>query len=145
MQGTNFRKDEFSIVSPPKKGRNITNQENGIIAFLLLFAQPSVFFFSGHIRRSSQVPICSDHILDKCRRGNKCKNHHCPLPYHWQYRQSLDGWKSFNAQDNDRMEELFSDPSKDVVNAPEIEAGFESYRRERLIAVVIRNKLCFYM
>lgn len=45
MQGTNFRKDEFSIVSPPKKGRNITNQENGIIAFLLLFAQPSVFFF----------------------------------------------------------------------------------------------------
>lgn len=86
---------------------------------------------NGHIRYSPQVPICSDHIFGNCNHGNKCDNHHCPLPYHWQYRPSLDGWKSFSAQDNCRIEELFCDPSKDIVNASEIEAVFESYRRER--------------
>ena len=133
VRETNFRKVKFSIVSLPNKGRSAKNnrKEKGIIAFLFLFL--CLFVFKGHIRYSPQVPICSDHIFGNCNHGNKCDNHHCPLPYHWQYRPSLDGWKSFSAQDNCRMEELFCEPSKDVVNASEIEAVFESYRRERSV------------
>ena len=84
MRETNFRKVEFSIVSLPKNERNATNhrKEKGIIAFLFLFVCLFVLL-KGHIRYSSQVPICSDYIFGNCNHGSNCDNHHCPLPYLW--------------------------------------------------------------
>ena len=142
MRVTNFRKVEFSIVSLPKTGkkRHKPQEREGNNRISVFVCCCCFFFFKGHIRYSSQVPICSDYIFGNCNHGNKCDNHHCPLPYHWQYRPSLDGWKSFSAQDNCRMEELFCDPSKDNVNLSEIEAVFESYRRERSVQY---RRICF--
>lgn len=88
----------------------------------------------GHIHYSSQVPICINYISGICHHDNRCSSHHCSLPYHWQYRLSLEGWKSFNAQENRRMEELFCDPRNDIVTTPEIEFEFKSYGRERVTA-----------
>ena len=68
-----------------------------------------------------------------CHQGSKCESHHCPLPYHWQYRQSLEGWKSFTKEDNCRIEELFCDPKNDVVSAADIDVAFKSYSGERWV------------
>lgn len=90
----------------------------------------NILIFSGHIHYSSQVPICTNYINGTCQQGSKCDNHHCPLPYHWQYRLSLEGWKSFSSRDNCRIEELFCDPQNDIVTAEEIELVVKSYSRE---------------
>ncbi|XP_029187554.2 uncharacterized protein LOC114954996 isoform X2 [Acropora millepora] len=79
----------------------------------------------------SKIHEVEDDNNDRCKGGKRCNNYHCPLPYQWQYRPYLNEWKSFNAQDNCRIEELFCDPSKGIVNAPEIEVKFKSYRRDR--------------
>jgi len=85
----------------------------------------------GHIHYSSQVHICTNYITGTCQQGNKCDRHHCPLPYHWQYRLSLEGWKSFSAEDNCMIEELFCDPKNDIVTTAEIDLSVKSYSRER--------------
>ena len=90
-----------------------------------------IYFISGHIHYSSQVHICPDFIAGTCHQGSKCESHHCPLPYHWQYRLSLEGWKSFTKEDNCRIEELFCDPKNDVVSAADIDVAFKSYSGER--------------
>ena len=89
------------------------------------------YFISGHIHYSSQVHICPDFIAGMCHQGSKCESHHCPLPYHWQYRLSLEGWKSFTAEDNCKIEELFCGPKNDVVSAADIDVAFKSYSGER--------------
>ena len=89
------------------------------------------YFISGHIHYSSQVHICPDFIAGMCHQGSKCESHHCPLPYHWQYRLSLEGWKSFTKEDNCRIEELFCDPKNDFVSAADIDVAFKSYSGER--------------
>lgn len=85
-------------------------------------------FFSGHIHYSSQVHICTHYITGICQKGSKCDTHHCPLPYHWQYHLSLEGWKSFNAADNRKIEELFCDPKNDIITSTEIDLTVKSYR-----------------
>ncbi|KAL9987951.1 hypothetical protein ACROYT_G002337 [Oculina patagonica] len=82
----------------------------------------------GHIHYSSQVHICTDYIAGICQQGSKCDTHHCPLPYHWQYRLSLEGWKSFSLEDNCRIEELFCDPKNDNITSTEIDLVVKSYR-----------------
>lgn len=84
----------------------------------------------GHIHYSSQVHICTEYITGTCQRGSKCDSHHCSLPFHWQYRLSLEGWKSFSPENNCRIEELFCDPKNDVVTVTDVDVAFKSYSRE---------------
>ena len=84
--------------------------------------------FLGHIHYSSQVYICTDYITGICQQGSKCDTHHCPLPYHWQYRLSLEGWKSFSTEDNRKMEDLYCDPKNDIITSTEIDLTVKSYR-----------------
>ncbi|KAL9956767.1 hypothetical protein ACROYT_G038300 [Oculina patagonica] len=57
--------------------------------------------------------ICSEFLLGNlCKKGVKCSEHHCSLPYHWQYRlkaPKVDEWKSFCEKDNETLEELYCD------------------------------------
>ncbi|XP_078378802.1 uncharacterized protein LOC144661949 isoform X2 [Oculina patagonica] len=54
--------------------------------------------------------ICSQYLIDRCYKGLRCENHHCSLPYHWQYKVSIfDEWKSFNEIDNLTLEKLYCD------------------------------------
>lgn len=82
----------------------------------------------GHIHYSSQVHICTDYITGICQQGSKCDTHHCPLPYHWQYRLSLEGWKSFSTEDNRKIEDLYCDPKNDIITSTEIDLIVKSYR-----------------
>ena len=82
----------------------------------------------GHIHYSSQVHICIHYITGICQQGSNCDTHHCPLPYHWQYRLSLEGWKSFSDEDNRKIEELYCNPKNDIITSAEIDLAVKSYR-----------------
>ena len=84
--------------------------------------------FSGHIHQNSQAHICADYINGTCQQRSKCDGHHCPLPYHWQYRMSLEGWRSFSEEDNRKIEEFFCDPANDTITSTEIDIVVKSYR-----------------
>lgn len=66
---------------------------------------------SGHFHTDQpDAHICSDFLLGKCKKGIKCSEHHCSLPYHWQYRVENKGvWKSFSETDNEKVEKLYCD------------------------------------
>ncbi|XP_068694756.1 uncharacterized protein [Montipora foliosa] len=56
------------------------------------------------------VPICSSFLVGDCAKGIRCLNHHCALPYHWQYKvPNVDAWNSFSDEDNATLERLYCD------------------------------------
>lgn len=113
------------------RGRTSENHTFAMQKIMTMLSVLARLIISGHIRYSSQVSICTSFITGTCQLGSKCENHHCPLPYHWQYRLSLEGWKSFSTEDNSKIEELFCDPKNDIVNTSEIELTVKTYSRER--------------
>ena len=64
---------------------------------------------AGHVHQDKpDAPICSDFLLGKCKKSVKCSEHHCSLPYHWQYKVPEAGeWKSFIETDNETLEKLY--------------------------------------
>ena len=68
---------------------------------------------TGHIHEDKpDASICSQFLIGKCHKGVSCENHHCFLPYHWQYKGSIfDEWKSFSEEDNLTLEKLYCDVS----------------------------------
>ena len=82
---------------------------------------------TGHVHRyKPDTPICSDFILGKCKKGFKCSGHHCPLPYHWQYRvEEADVWKSFSETDNEKLEKLYCDVMLEEYSATSFQISFE--------------------
>lgn len=91
-----------------------------------------------HIHYSSQVHMCIDYISGTCQKGSKCDGHHCSLPYHWQYRMSLEGWKSFSERDNRKIEEFFCDPAIDTTTSTEIDMVVKSYRETSQIKDAVK-------
>lgn len=56
------------------------------------------------------APICSSFLVGDCAKGIRCLNHHCSLPYHWQYKvPNVDAWNSFSGEDNATLERLYCD------------------------------------
>ncbi|XP_071109179.1 zinc finger CCCH-type antiviral protein 1-like [Haliotis cracherodii] len=55
----------------------------------------------------------------KCPKGDKCKNHHQPMIYQWQYKDiNLKGqkkqlWNDFDVATNTELEKTYSDPGED--------------------------------
>ena len=70
-----------------------------------------VSLVAGHIHEESPaVPICLKFLLRKCSEGTECPEHHCFLPYHWQYNVSSGvEWKNFSEKDNLALEKLYCD------------------------------------
>ena len=57
-----------------------------------------------------EAPICLSFLVGTCKLGKRCSNHHCSLPYHWQYKvPNVDVWKSFSDKDNVTLERLYCD------------------------------------
>jgi len=101
-----------------------------------------------HIHQGSpDAPICSDFILGKCKKGLKCPNHHCPLPFHWQY--NVNGaWKSFSEQDNEKLEKFYCDVKLEECTATDVQISFESNGFALLdeayfVNILLDNKLLF--
>ena len=66
---------------------------------------------AGHIHKEKPAAlICLKFLLGKCSEGTGCPEHHCFLPYHWQYNVSNGvEWKSFSEKDNLALEKLYCD------------------------------------
>ncbi|XP_078361818.1 uncharacterized protein LOC144646153 [Oculina patagonica] len=64
-----------------------------------------------HIHQDKpKASICSHFLIGKCNKGKRCLNHHCSMPYHWQYKVAIfDEWKSFSEKDNLTLEKLYCD------------------------------------
>ena len=71
------------------------------------------------------APICSEFILGKCKKGFKCPEHHCSLPFHWQYKLPDDEWKSFNETDNEKLEKLYCDVTLESCSATGFKISLE--------------------
>ena len=73
--------------------------------------------FAGHIHKDKpDAYICSRFLIDECKKGTGCPEHHLSKPYHWQYKWfTSDEWKSFGDVDNFALEKLYCDVS---VEAP---------------------------
>lgn len=57
-----------------------------------------------------EAPICLSFLVGTCKLGKRCSNHHCSLPYHWQYKVPInDVWNSFSDEDNVALERLYCD------------------------------------
>jgi len=79
-----------------------------------------------HIHQDSpDAPICSDFILGKCMKGLRCPSHHCPLPFHWQYKRDGE-WQSLSEQDNEKLEKLYCDVMLDECTVPDVQIAVES-------------------
>ena len=68
-------------------------------------------FYTDHIHVDQpNAPICSSFLVGDCAKGIRCLNHHCSLPYHWQYKvPNVDAWNSFSGEDNATLERLYCD------------------------------------
>ena len=77
----------------------------------LFWTQFNVLVFTGHIHQDKpNASICSQFLIGRCHKGLRCINHHCSMPYHWQYNfQGFDEWKSFSEKDNSMLEKLYCD------------------------------------
>lgn len=66
---------------------------------------------TGHIHQDKpDVDICPSFLVGRCHSGLRCRNHHCSLPYHWQYMDpSSRKWKSFGVKDDVALEKLYCD------------------------------------
>ena len=66
---------------------------------------------AGHIHKDKpDASICSQFLLGKCSKGIMCLEHHCSMPYHWQYKVSeFAEWESFRKKDNLELEKLYCD------------------------------------
>ena len=66
---------------------------------------------TGHIHPDKpDACICQQFLIGKCSKGPGCENHHCLLPYRWQYKGSIfDEWKNFSDTDNLALEKLYCD------------------------------------
>ena len=66
---------------------------------------------TGHIHQERpNASICSGFLVGQCKRGVNCSDHHCSLPYQWQYKAAnVDVWRSFSDQDNLALEKLYCD------------------------------------
>jgi len=83
---------------------------------------------TGHVHHNKpDIPICSDFILGKCKKGFKCPGHHCLLPFHWQYKLPDDEWKSFNEADNEKLEKLYCDVTLEEWSATGYHISLERY------------------
>ena len=57
-----------------------------------------------------EAPICLSFLVGTCKLGKRCSNHHCSLPYHWQYKvPNVDVWNSFSDKDNVTLERFYCD------------------------------------
>ena len=90
-----------------------------------IFKLFGIFVLIGHVHEDTpNEPICSDFLLGKCKKGFKCRGHHCALPFHWQY--TSDGeWRSFNEQDNEKVERLYCNVMLEECTATNVQISFE--------------------
>ena len=89
---------------------------------------------TGHVHQiKPDLPICSDFLLGKCKKGSKCSGRHCSLPFHWQYKVSeVDEWKSFCETDNEKLEELYCD----VTLEERSESGFQISFERQVVSIL---------
>ena len=74
-----------------------------------------------HVDRPD-APICLSFLVGTCKLGEKCSDHHCPLPYHWQYKvPNVEVWNSFSEKDNVTLERLYCDVNNARMNYKPVE------------------------
>ncbi|XP_034019403.1 protein mono-ADP-ribosyltransferase TIPARP-like [Thalassophryne amazonica] len=70
-----------------------------------------------HTRASSHVSICNNFLLNMCRAGKRCKMHHTPFPFHWQFRSVSDfKWVDIPHQSQILLEKVYCNVYQEDVN-----------------------------
>lgn len=82
-----------------------------------------------HFQLSSSAHICTGFLREECKKGRRCEGHHCPWPYHWQYRVPVQGWKSFSQSDSDTIEQLYCDPTNEITKTSDIDPDLSALTR----------------
>ena len=79
---------------------NYTHQEHYVLITIT---------FTGHIHKDKpDAYICSGFLIDECKIGTRCPQHHLSKPYHWQYKVfESEEWKSFGDLDNFALEKYY--------------------------------------
>ena len=65
------------------------------------------------VSKDSVQEICMYHLSGQCHYKDHCRNHHCGLPYQWQWKLD-DTWAGFNLSNNIACELTYSDPQEDT-------------------------------
>ncbi|KAM6984727.1 protein mono-ADP-ribosyltransferase TIPARP-like [Aplochiton taeniatus] len=73
-----------------------------------------------HTNTSPNVPICDRFLIDICRTGLKCKQHHTPYPFYWQLKQGTGPcWTDLSPQAQVRLERVYCDVNRECVDLKE--------------------------
>lgn len=64
------------------------------------------------MERLNSERICLYYLRKRCSFGQSCQNHHCDLPYQWQYRMMHDDvWQNCDLKSQKEIELSYSDPT----------------------------------
>ncbi|XP_015751438.1 PREDICTED: poly [ADP-ribose] polymerase 12-like [Acropora digitifera] len=86
-----------------------------------------------------EAPICLSFLVGTCKLGKRCSNHHCSLPYHWQYKVPInDVWNSFSDEDNVALERLYCDVNNTQMEFKPVET-LDFSLTERVFASLVKG------
>ena len=110
----------------------------------IVFSSPCITF-AGHIHKDKpDAYICSRFLIDECKKGTGCPEHHLSKPYHWQYHGfGSDEWKSFGDVDNFALEKLYCDVNVEAPVDFKPAQSLEIFSLQRQVNEMVHNTFFF--
>ena len=110
----------------------------------IVFSSPCITF-AGHIHKDKpDAYICSRFLIDECKKGTGCPEHHLSKPYHWQYKWfTSDEWKSFGDVDNFALEKLYCDVNVEAPVDFKLAQSLEVFSLQRQVNEMVHNTFFF--